>query len=283
MFRKTNSQLSFNSIVRTIFFLSLFHSICSTATAQGNLLITPKRVVFEGNKRSEDLSLANTGQDSATYVISFINIRMREDGSFDRIEKPDSGQLFADPFLRIFPRTITLAPNESQTIKLQLRKSNDMVSGEYRSHLYFRAVPKQAPLGDKTLNSDSSISVKLTAIFGISIPVIVRNAEANTQVQMEDVTLKADSIPTLQMTFLRKGNTSAYGDIVVNHISRQGKVTQVGLARGLAVYTPNTQRSFKLLLNSNPVINYHSGKLQLLFTDQSNKAVTLAEKEILLN
>ena len=39
-----------------------------TLLAQGNLLITPRRVVFEGTKRSMDLNLANTGQDSATYA-----------------------------------------------------------------------------------------------------------------------------------------------------------------------------------------------------------------------
>ena len=37
--------------------------------AQGNLLLTPRRVVFEGAKKSMDLNLANTGKDTARYVI----------------------------------------------------------------------------------------------------------------------------------------------------------------------------------------------------------------------
>ena len=78
--------------------------------AQGNLLITPKRVVFEGNKRSIDISLANIGDDTATYAISLIQIRMTEEGSFESITEPDEGQLFASPYLRFFPRSVTLGP-----------------------------------------------------------------------------------------------------------------------------------------------------------------------------
>ena len=33
--------------------------------AQGNLLLTPRRIVFEGAKKSMELNLANTGTDTA--------------------------------------------------------------------------------------------------------------------------------------------------------------------------------------------------------------------------
>ncbi|MRR23773.1 molecular chaperone, partial [bacterium] len=117
--------------------------------AQGNLLITPRRVVFEGNKRSMDLNLANIGTDTATYAISLIEIRMTEAGGFESITEPDEGQRFASPYLRFFPRTVTLGPNEAQTVKLQVVKSGTLEPGEYRSHLYFRAVPKEKPLGEE--------------------------------------------------------------------------------------------------------------------------------------
>jgi P pilus assembly chaperone PapD len=285
MFRKTNPQQQplLNVSLKGFFLLSLSLFLYASSKAQGDLLITPKRVVFENNKRSEDLNLANIGKDSASYVISFIQLRMKENGSVEKIDQPDSGQLFAEPYLRIFPRTVTLAPNEAQTIKLQVRRNSNMQTGEYRSHLYFRAVPREKPLGEKTENQDSALSVKLTPIYGISIPVIVRVGESDTQVQLEDVALQTDSLPALRMTFNRKGNMSVYGDLTVNHISKQGKVTQVGIAKGLAVYVPNQRRNFSLLLDRNAKVNYHTGKLQVLFTDQSSKPLTLAEKEILLN
>ena len=54
--------------------------------AQGDLLVTPSRIVFEGNKQKEQLNLLNMGQDTATYSISFVQRSMKEDGSFVTIE-----------------------------------------------------------------------------------------------------------------------------------------------------------------------------------------------------
>lgn len=255
----------------------------SSVSAQGNLLITPKRVVFDGTKRSEELNLANIGKDSATYEISFIQIRMKKDGTVETITEPDSAQLFADKYLRFFPRTVTLAPNEAQTVKVQIRKTEDMAEGEYRSHMYFRAVPNEKPLGEKEPAKDSGISVRLIPIFGISIPVIIRVGEYAASLEFSEIAVEEkNNIPTLQFTLNRKGSMSLYGDVIVDHISEQGKTTRVGLVKGIAVYTPNNVRQFRLPLN-NSGINYHSGKLHVAFTDQSVKQTKLAEQHIDLN
>src|ERR1700754_2558367 len=144
--------------------LLLLTSISSIKSmAQGNLLLTPQRVVFEGSKRIEELNLANTGNDTARYLISLINLRMKEDGSFEEIAAPDTGQNFADKWVRFFPRSVVLGPQESQTVKIQLTRPLGMEPGEYRSHIYFRAIPDQEPLGEKEKDpsADSSFSVRL--------------------------------------------------------------------------------------------------------------------------
>lgn len=287
MIRKTSSSTAqpFTFFPKSVFFGCLFLLLFSASSAQGDLLVTPKRVVLEGGRQSENLNLANIGKDSATYVISFIQIRMHKDGTFEKIEMPDSAQLFAEPYLRVFPRTVTLAPNESQTVKLQLRRNSEMKEGEYRSHLYFRAVPRENPLGEKNTGIDTAIAVRLVPIFGISIPVIVRKGEANTQVALSEVALVKDQEkgPTAKLTFGRSGNMSVYGDITVTHISAAGKETKVGTAKGFAVYTPNTSRYFYLTLENNTNIDYSSGKLQVVYTDaSSSKPVVLAQKELVL-
>jgi P pilus assembly chaperone PapD len=255
----------------------------SKANAQGNLLVTPKRVVFEGQKRSEELNIANTGKDTATYIISFIKIRMTSDGQVQQITEPDSAQNFADKYLRFFPRRITLAPNEAQTVKVQIIRTNEITPGEYRSHLYFRAIPNDKPLGDKEPENDNSISVKLVPIFGISLPVIIRAGETTAQLHFSDVSVNTEKNPVLKMTFNRTGNMSVYGDISAEYISPSGKTTKIGVAKGVAVYTPNTTRNFNLQLENKPEIDYHQGKIHLVFTDQSAKPVKLAEDEITLN
>ena len=277
---KTLTALSFLS---GLAFLCVFPS--SKLMAQGNLLVTPKRVVFDGNKRSEELNLANIGKDTATYIISFIQIRMKEDGTFERITQPDPEQNFADKNLRFFPRTVTLGPNEAQTVKVQLTKANDLAPGEYRSHLYFRASPPEKPLGDIEPEKDSVLSVRLIPVFGISIPVIIRKGESNATVKITDVhfQMEKDTIPTVDITFNRIGNMSVYGDVAVDYISVSGKITRVGGVKGLAVYTPNIKRRFHLVLINASGVNYRSGKLRVVYADQSSRAVALAEGETLLH
>lgn len=259
----------------------------SSVMAQGNLLITPRRVVFEGSKRSMDLNLANTGEDTATYAISLIQMRMNEDGSFETITDPDPDQRFADRFIRYFPRSVTLGPNEAQVVKVQLIRTNELSQGEYRSHFYFRSVPKIKPLGEEEVQADTAaISVRLTPIFGITIPAIIRSGESNAKVTLSDLSLEmiSDTLPRINMVFNRTGNMSVYGDISVDYISTQGKIIRVGIANGVAVYTPNTKRRFQFNLNKLPGVDFTTGTLRVIYTAASDvKPDRLAEAELPLN
>ena len=255
--------------------------------AQGDLLITPRRVVFEGTKRSMDLNLANTGKDTATYAISLMQIRMKEDGGFETITYPDPGQRFADRFIRFFPRSVTLGPNEAQALKIQLIRSNELEPGEYRSHFYFRSIPKISPLGEKEKAKDTTtISVMLTPVFGITIPAIIRVGESTARVAFSDLRFEManDTIPRFTLVFNRSGNMSVFGDITVDHISTLGKITRVGMANGVAVYTPNTKRRFQFNLNMVPGVDFRTGTLRVIYTASSDvKPVRLAEAELALN
>ena len=270
----------FSGLIAFAFLFPLF------SAAQGNLMITPRRVVFEGTKRSIDLNLANIGKDTATYAISLVQIRMKEDGGFETITLPDPGQNFADQNLRFFPRSVKLAPNEAQVVKVQLLRTNQLAPGEYRSHLYFRAVPKIKPLGEEeTIRDTSTISVRITPIFGITIPAIIRIGESNTKITLSEMALDIakDDPPALRLKFNRTGNFSAYGDLAVDHVSPQGIVTRVGAANGIAVYTPNAARRFQFSLNKVPGVDFRSGKLLMVFSASSDiKPVKLAEAELLL-
>lgn len=258
-----------------------------TLMAQGNLLITPRRVVFEGNKRNQELNLANSGQDTATYNVSMVQYRMKDDGSFVEIKEPDPGQNFADKYVRFFPRTVTLAPNEAQVVKMQLFRTNDLAAGEYRSHIYFRAVPKQVALGEEELAVDSTtLSVKLVPIFGITIPVIIRVGETSAEVKLSDLSFETvnDTLSLINLTIKRKGNMSVYGDLEVSYTGPEGKPVQVGVIRGISVYTPNEFRRVKMSLNRLPGIDFNTGKLYVTYTGESNaKPVKLADAELVLH
>lgn len=253
--------------------------------AQGNLLITPRRVVFDGSDRSFDLNLANTGKDTSTYAISIVQIRMNEDGSFENITEPDPDQRFADRYIRYFPRSVTLGPSETQVIKLQLIRSNELQEGEYRSHMYFRSVPRKKPLGtEEEIRDTTTISVRLTPVFGITIPVIIRKGTSTASVKLSDLNLEINenSEPVISFVFNRTGNMSVYGNILVEHISPQGSVTRAGVLNGVAVYTPNKVRKLRFNL-INTGIDYTKGKLRVTYSSSSDvKPVRYDQAELVL-
>ena len=76
---------------------------------------------------------------------------------------------------------------------------------------------------------------------------------------------------------------SVYGDLKVDHISPQGISTRVGMANGIAVYTPNSRRKFQFSLSKIQGVDFTSGKLHISFSAPSDvKPATYAEAELII-
>jgi len=285
--------------------LALFLFAClillpTKSHAQGDLLIYPKRLVFDGSKRLQEINLSNNGIDTARYIISIVEIRMKDDGSFEMIDHPEPGQHFADKNFRFFPRNVVLGPKESQVLKVQLYRTAELEPGEYRSHIYLRAEKEEKPRGEEKAAKDpSSISIQLEPVFGISIPIIIRVGESTMELALSkvDFELENDTIPTLTFDINRTGNMSAYGDISVEYVPLNGKKTgatsilnyntsgkaiPLASVKGIAIYTPNAVRHVRLLLPQKPEIDYHKGALRVVYKDQSGKVIKLAQDQIFL-
>lgn len=252
--------------------------------AQGDLLVTPNRVIFEGNKQKEELSLVNMGKDTVTYSISFVQKNMNEDGSFVNVEKLDSGEMYASPYLRVFPRKVTLAPNEPQVIMLQCRHKSDMKAGEYRSHLYFRSESNYKPLGMENSGKDSTLlNVQLIPIFGISIPIIIRLGVVSVTASLSNLELEMqkDATQNLKLTINRIGNISLYGNLTVEYIPSQGKSSIIGVVNGVGVYSNINKRNISIKLNNNSGKALSKGKLKVQYTsNDDNKKIVYSEAEL---
>lgn len=264
---------------KSILILVLLLNCSFPLLAQGDLMVFPKRLVFDGiQSRVQNINLSNTGKDTTTYRLSYNQIQMDEDGKFNTIEEPEENQNFASPYLRYYPRTVTLAPNESQIVKIQLIKSSELKEGEYRSHLYFRGVPKINLLENKAITTDTllpkDIDIQITPVYGISIVNIITIGAANTAVSLSNLELLASQ--DLSLDIHRTGNQSSYGELNVNYISPEGISTNVGLIKGFAVYAPGNLRKTKIKLNTIPSVDYTKGKLQIVYSTP-NQETTYAE------
>jgi len=268
-----------------ILFLNFTITYPLNMMAQGVISVSPKRVVFEGTKKIVEVNLTNEGQDSAKYAISFIQLKMTLDSKFVEITNPDPGQQFADKNIRFYPRSVMLGPNESQIVRLQLNKGNELSPGEYRSHLYFKSLTNQKVLGENGIKKDSTFKLDISPTFGVTIPVIIRVGESTTVLNINDLKMEktATSSHILYLTINRSGNMSAYGDLKVTYIAPNGKATEISLLNGIAVYTPNTSRIIKVDLYNTTNLDFSKGIIRVLFSSQSEaRPQKLAEAELVL-
>lgn len=268
---------------RCIYLFLFLISTASTLFAQGNLLIFPKRVVFDGKKKVEKLVLSNTGKDTAVYSISFLEYKMSDNGDLKIISEPQEGLRFASTNVRVFPRKVTLAPNEAQTVKVELTNIHNLKDGESRSHLYFRAEEEKTPLGEIAQKKDSTISVNLKAIVGVSIPCIVRIGDNVANVTISDLkySVENEKDDVLRFKLNRIGTISTYGDLIINYIDSNNKVYEVAKMNGIGIYTPNLFRYMAHKLNKINNVNFKSGTFKVLYLQNDSKKV-LSEAELKL-
>ncbi len=251
--------------MKTTFILVLLLFFGTTVLSQSDLLITPFRVVFENGKNIEELTVANTGKDTSRYTISFIQYKMLSTGKLEKIESPEDSILFADKYLRIFPKSITLAPNEAQMVRLQLKTPPDLAPGEYRSHLYFRSIVDETPdMGTET--DSTAIGFKLVPVYGITIPVIIRVGTPDVRVNISNVKVEEkDGIKQLSLQVLRQGNISTFGQFEIEHTSPEGLKTIIGKVNGVAVYTPVHSRDLTIPLAIPATVDVTKGTVVLKY------------------
>ncbi|MGH6786015.1 MAG: fimbrial biogenesis chaperone [Novosphingobium sp.] len=222
------------------------------ALAQGDLLVAPTRVVLSGGGTAEVI-LSNIGEKSATYRIALELRRMSPEGDLDDVTEPEANvtEQAALGMVRYAPRRITLAPNQPQAVRISARPGAELPDGEYRVHMSFRAIPDPTAVEDAPASPEGGFQIRLTPIYGVTIPVIVRKGqlEATAGIANPGVVRNADGT-FLSLDLTRQGARSVFGEVVV---SARGIKEPVYVARGIGVYPEIGKRSLMLPLSPEQV------------------------------
>ena len=247
----------------------------------GDLLVAPTRLVFDPRLRSAQLTLLNTGSAPATYRLSFIRMEMNPRGEVKEV--PSEGPSVAEEMLRFAPQQITLEPGVQQTVRILARRPAELPEGEYRAHLLIRAVPKEEPApADAEPKEANGVAIRLTPIYGVSIPIIVRQGDTpSTPAFSQPVVAKeADGRTLLKFALQRQGGKeSVYGNVQITQITPGAKDVQIAEWRGIAVYPPLPERSMEIPLGA---LQLPAGtKLRLAFVHPERGSV-LAETQFLV-
>lgn len=253
--------------------------------AQGDLVLLDLRAEFKGDSRKEIVKFMNPTSDTLRYSLRMTERRMSSDGGLLQVEYDSLAvdNFAAAPYLRVFPRSVVLAPNEMQSVVIQFRKSTDMKSGEYRSHLSFIPEAKFGELGlpQGLSNSNSAaVGVNIKARVGVSIPVRILIGDQQIEAEIKNLRLQKDQTgkATVNCDVYRSGNRSLSGSVYVEHLLPSGQIDT--LANGqLAIYRELNMRSVQLNLEKTPV----GGKLRIRCVQiDGEEETSLASQEIYL-
>ncbi|WP_447758249.1 fimbrial biogenesis chaperone [Sphingopyxis fribergensis] len=214
-----------------------FGAAASPVLAAGDLLVAPTRVILSGSRGTE-VVLNNIGAEPATYRISLEIKRMTAEGGLDEIaeDKVNMAERTALDMIAFSPRRVTLPPNQPQVVRVGVRVPEGTPPGEYRAHMLFRAVPDAvaAVSADPAKPAGEGVSIALTPIYGITIPVIVRVGDLGAEASIGEAWVsETQDGPAFNFDLARTGNRSVYGDI---EVTRPGAPEPLLVARGIAVY-----------------------------------------------
>jgi len=249
-----------------------------TASASGGVLVAPTRILFEGRDRTAQLTIVNRADSPALYRIAFVHMRMNAAGGLEPHAEAIAGEAYADTLVQFSPKQVLLEPGVPQTVRLRLRIPADLPDGEYRSHLHIRQVPLESPgsadASTAASPAGSGWEVRLRAMVGAAIPVIVRHGATSASLTVSDLELEPSRMeggPKLVARLHRAGNRSAYGDAIVTYAPKSGSPRVVGAMYGLAVYTPDSCRTVRIPLSRLPSDGLGVGRLEVVFQESARR------------
>ena len=233
-------------------------SIAYPVLAAGDLLVAPTRVVLDG-PRGTEVFLNNVGAQPATYRISIELKRMMPSGQVEDVapEAATDKEKSTLSMITYAPRRVTLAPNQPQAIRIGVRPPADLPDGEYRAHILFRAIPDAVAPAPVSSTSTQGVSIALTPIYGVTIPIIVRKGAlkvtaaisgiqkvridptTNTVLTTKPKPGDEPAVDAISFTIARNGTRSTYGRI---RVTKPGMSKPLFEARGIAVYTEVASR-----------------------------------------
>ena len=225
--------------------------ISAPLAAQGDLLIAPTRVIISQGGSSEVI-LSNIGVDPATYRISVELRRMTEDGDFKPVTEAEAtpAEQAALQMVTYAPRRIALLPGQPQSVRISIRPPAGLPDGEYRVHLTFRAVPPPLPPA-ASAEPAAGVSIKLTPVYGITIPVFVRRGRLEASATLANAHLQtAPGGSYVELDMTRTGQRSVYGELIGK--SARGDV--LFNLRGIAVYAEIAHRKVQIPLSAEQLV-----------------------------
>lgn len=260
----------------TCLILAFFLSIPSVNAGQAGIVLLPTRIVLGPKERNITVMVKNNGNATGEYRVELVDMIMPESGTLK--ELPSGDAYSAKPMLRISPRQMVLKPEESQNIRILVRKPRNLEDGEYRTHLRIKLVEDNVDAVEASDMQHDNLMIQVKPRFSLVIPVIFRHGKTTAHVALQHLALENKSTPLLHMVLVRSGNSSVIGDVDVEYKTPAGKLLRLQYFSGVAVYRPTPRRQVAIPLILPKGLSLQGGSLHVLYkTQDKDNAAVMAE------
>jgi P pilus assembly chaperone PapD len=248
-------------IIATAIIATAIVASLGARAALADVSVMPTVLIFDGEAGTKAITVKNTGAKEQIYRVSLLNFRMLPDGRMVVADRPGADEHFATGMVRYSPRELVLAAGGSDVVRFQVAA---LQPGEYRTHVLVQQVPDVGALQASPFEHVDGVSIDLQAVFGVAVPLIIRQGDLATTVKIADarVTALPDGTPALGLRLERSGPRSVNGTL---SLQRGGK--EVGLWDGIAVYAPTGHRDLLLPLSGDSIAKLGAGELKATYQE----------------
>ncbi|MCH8070522.1 MAG: hypothetical protein IIA09_01135 [Proteobacteria bacterium] len=232
--------------------LAIMSLVPTLAQAGAVLFIHPTLVMFEGNTRSATITLSNRGDQTGTFEMSWTDMTMTPSGGLVKHEGPSPWSL--QSYVRYSPRRVTLAPLESQVVRIAVRRGLDVPEGEYYSHFRVLTLNSEDPFAAEAESDEpTGAAITIEARSAVAIPIVWRNSRDSSGASIEAVRIDQDS-NQLSVNVLRHGQLSVRGFLHVLETAADGSRNSLAAPVPLVIYPNLDARTIAIELNEGVMV-----------------------------
>jgi len=242
---------------------------------RADVTVSPTLVLFDGEIGTKAITVTNTGTKEQICRVSLINFRMAADGGMSVAATPAENEHFATGMVRYAPRELILPPGGSEVVRLQVVNPRP---GEYRTHVAVQQVPDVDALQAPPFERREGVSMDLRAVFGVAVPLIIRQGDPSASVSFGDAHLTSlpDGTPAVALRVERSGERSVRGEL---SLRRDGK--EIATIDGISIYAPTPYRDVVLRLAAEDAARLRDGRLEASFQEPEETRNPVAARTVI--
>lgn len=168
-------------------------------------------------------------------------------------------------YVKAFPRTFILPPNQQQIVRLQARLPKNMPAGTYFTRLKVGSSGQVADVGD--INAPGGVTTQVNLRFEQVIVAFYKSGEVSTGLNIEKVVAKPDTnLMVLETYYKTTGNSPFLGRVKISLRGPDGQL--VGEANQTVAMYFSGKRRFSFYTKE----NLKPGRYEVEYTFETNRS-----------